>query len=479
MSGSPSDQAVDLIVLAAGKGTRLKSDRPKVLHSLFGKPLLHHVLEAFEALPIGQALAVVGHERQQVCNALESWRLPFPVRTIVQDPPAGTGDAVRCVARSQTPPQARDVIIAAGDVPLLKSASLQQLLSTHREQANHLTLVAAQLDNPTGYGRVIVNLETGEAKEIVEEKDATPAQKAVRLVNAGLYCWDWQAVSPLLEHLTAGNAQQEFYLTDIVSLAAAEGLKVGVMLLEDALEMTGVNSRQDLAECHQLLNERTQARLMAEGVQIIAPQATWIGPNVEIGADTVVYPGCYLEGEISIGRHCAIGPHTQLGGRVRIGDRVTVAHSVVRDAEIAEDAWVGPFAHLRDGVSVSHHVKIGNFVEVKNTSLGDRAAAAHLAYLGDARLGADVNIGAGTITANYDPIREAKHQTIIEDRAKVGSNSVLIAPVTIGEDASVAAGSVITKDVAPWDLAIARGRQTAISNWVKKTRASVTPSTPV
>jgi bifunctional UDP-N-acetylglucosamine pyrophosphorylase/glucosamine-1-phosphate N-acetyltransferase len=258
-------------------------------------------------------------------------------------------------------------------------------------------------------------------------------------------------------------------------LAVQAGYRVGMAHLDDPDEMLGVNSRADLALCHEVLNRRSLNRLMAEGVTILHPSSTFIAPEVSIGPDSTVMPGCYLQGEVSIGKRCTIGPHTTMSGSVFIEDDVKVLQSSVRDAKVGSFTSIGPFAQLRDGVEISHHVNIGNFVEVKKSRIDHHTNAAHLTYLGDASLGTDVNIGAGTITANYDPIRDIKEQTIIEDGAKVGSNSVLVAPVTVGQNASVAAGSVITKDVEPWDLAIARGRQTAIPGWVKRTKGLAEP----
>jgi bifunctional UDP-N-acetylglucosamine pyrophosphorylase/glucosamine-1-phosphate N-acetyltransferase len=328
------------------------------------------------------------------------------------------------------------------------------------------------MPNPFGYGRVVTD---GEAvTRVVEQKDATEDEKRIQLINTGIYCLNWAKISPLLDKLSNNNAQGEFYLTDVIALAVQAGYIVGVAHLDDPGEVLGVNSRADLAQCHEVLNQRSLNRLMAEGVTILHPTSSFIGPEVAIGADTTILPGCYLQGEITIGKRCTIGPHTTMSGSVVIEDDVKVMQSMVRDARIGSFTNVGPFAQLRDGVDVSHHVNIGNFVEVKKTRIDHHTNAAHLAYLGDATLGTDVNIGAGTITANYDPIRDIKEQTIIEDGAKVGSNSVLVAPVTIGENASVAAGSVITKNVPAWDLAIARGRQVEIAGWVKRIKGLAT-----
>lgn len=463
-------EQVRAVILAAGKGTRLKSELPKVLHPLFGKPLLIRVLETLSRLNTEEACVIIGHGREQVLEALNAFPARYPLRSIVQEPQLGTGHAILQVRQklAEWADYQGNILILSGDVPLLEATSLTRLLETHQSQGNKLTLLAATLPNPTGYGRVITNGSS--VSRIVEQKDATEAEKQVQVVNTGIYCLNWPQISPLLEKLSSNNAQGEFYLTDVIALAVQAGLKVGMAHLDDADEMLGVNARNDLAQCHTVLNQRTLNRLMAEGVTILNPNATMIAPEVSIGEDSTLLPGCFLQGEITIGKRCVIGPHTTLTGTVQIEDDVKVMHSMVRDSRIGHSCNIGPFAQLRDGVEISHHVNIGNFVEVKKSRIDHHTNAAHLSYLGDALLGSDVNIGAGTITANYDPIRDIKAQTIIEDGAKVGSNSVLIAPVTIGEQASVAAGSVITKDVATGDLAIARGRQVEIPGWVKRVK---------
>jgi len=464
------------VILAAGKGTRLKSDLPKVLHSLFGKPLLMRVLDTLTCVHATEACVIIGHGREQVSSALDAYSANYPIRTVVQEPQLGTGHALLQVRQklAEWATYEGDVLILSGDVPLLQAASLEAMLEAHRASKNDLTLLAATMTNPFGYGRVLT--EGQAVTRVVEQKDATEAEKQVQLINTGIYCLKWAKVSPLLEQLSNNNAQGEFYLTDVIALAVKAGFTVGVAHLDDPDEVLGVNSRADLAQCHDILNRRTLNRLMADGVTILHPGSTFIAPEVTIGPDSTVLPGCYLQGEITIGKRCTIGPHTTMSGTVVIEDDVKVMQSMVRDARIGSFSNVGPFAQLRDGVDISHHVNIGNFVEVKKATIDHHTNAAHLTYLGDATLGTDVNIGAGTITANYDPIRDIKEQTIIEDGAKVGSNSVLVAPVTVGQNASVAAGSVITKNVPAWDLAIARGRQVEISGWVKRVKGLSEPA---
>lgn len=461
------------VILAAGKGTRLKSDLPKVLHPLFGKPLLMRVLDTLGLLSTQEACVIVGHGRDQVIETLDAYEANYSVCTVVQEPQLGTGHALLQVRQKLTDWQAfaGDVLILSGDVPLLEASTLETMLQAHQAEKNDLTVLVATMDNPFGYGRVMT--EGQSVVRVVEQKDATEAEKRVKTVNTGVYCLNWAKISPLLEQLSSNNAQGEFYLTDVIALAVQAGYRVGLSHLDNPDEVLGVNARADLAKCHEVLNQRSLNRLMADGVTLLHPASTFIGPEVRIGTDSTVLPGCYLQGAISIGKRCVIGPHTTLSGSVEIADDVKITQSAVRDSRIGAFTTIGPFAQLRDGVDISHHVNIGNFVEVKKTRIAHHTNAAHLTYLGDAELGTDVNIGAGVITANYDPVRDIKERTLIEDGAKIGCNSVLIAPVTVGQNASVAAGSVITKDVKPWDLAIARGRQVEITGWVKRVKGAL------
>lgn len=473
----PSNE-LDVVVLAAGKGTRLKSNTSKVLHPLFEKPLLGHVLGQLQGLPVHQVSVVVGHQHEAVTDFVNAQQVdvPFLCQTIHQSPQRGTGHAVQCVQAAGAI-ESEYVLVLSGDVPLIQPKTLQTLWEQHQSSGAAVTVLGAHMDEPTGYGRLIQDQdgERSQLRAIVEEKDATDAQRRVTLVNSGIYLFSWSVVAPLLQQLDANNAQGELYLTDVVGLAVEGGHAVGVSVLDEATHMQGVNRRQDLAQCHTVLNALTLERLQDGGVTIVDPTSTWIGPDVVIGSDTVIYPGCYLSGNVSIGSQCEIGPHAQFWGDVVLGDRVVVNQSVIRDSVIAHDVSIGPFAHLRNGVNVASHVRLGNFVEVKNTSIGTRTNAAHLSYLGDATIGDDVNMGAGSITANYDPVREQKHTTVIESGVKVGCNSVLVAPVKVQKDACVAAGSVITKDVEASALAITRARQSEIKGWVSRIKQAVQP----
>jgi bifunctional UDP-N-acetylglucosamine pyrophosphorylase/glucosamine-1-phosphate N-acetyltransferase len=466
-----TQKSVAAVIMAAGKGTRLKSELPKVLHPLFGKPLLIRVLETLQASASTpqRCYVILGHGREQVAPILSAYatQSKLSIEIIVQEPQLGTGHAL-LQARPALKDWQGDVVILSGDAPLLQASSLDALITYHQQKGQDLTLLSATMVNPFGYGRVIE--ERDRVLRIVEEKDANDAEKAIQTVNTGIYCLNWTKISPLLDRLSNQNAQEEFYLTDLIALAVKAGYKVTSTTLADWTESLGVNSRQDLAQCHTILNNRTLDRLMSQGVSIVSPQTTFIAPEAKISPDTTLLPGCTIMGEVLIGRRCEIGPYTTLTGPVEIADNVRIIQSVVRQSIIGAFSSIGPFAQLRDGVELSHHVHIGNFVEVKKTQIDHHSNAGHLSYLGDASLGTEVNIGAGTITANFDPIRNLKSTTTIEDGVKVGSNTVLVAPLSIGKEASVAAGSVITHDVSAGDLAIARGRQTDIKGWVVRTK---------
>jgi bifunctional UDP-N-acetylglucosamine pyrophosphorylase / glucosamine-1-phosphate N-acetyltransferase len=472
--------SISTIIMAAGKGTRLKSTLPKVLHPLFGIPLLERVLRCLDVVAtqhptMQQAFLLVGHGRDQVLAQTLTQRQHYVVTPVVQEPQLGTGHAVQQVIPSLPITAQHQVLVLSGDVPLLRPDSVSALLAEHTKQANDLTVLVATLDNPTGYGRVIS--KAGQVQAIVEQKDASVDEQAVNTVNTGIYCLNWSSIAPLLGQLNANNAQGELYLTDTIALAIAKGLRVGTVALADADEMLGVNSRADLALCHDILNHRTQQRLMAQGVSIMAPSNTTIAPEVTIGQDTLIYPGCLLQGDVSIGDNSVIGPNSVITGianPVRIGLGVTIINSVVNaGSTVGDHVSVGPFAHLRGDNRIGNHVRIGNFVEIKSSTIGEASKVPHLGYVGNAIIGRDVNMAAGSITANYDPIRKIKSTTTVHDGAKVGCNAVLVAPVIIGSNACVAAGSVIDNDVPPDSLAIARSRQSTIDGWVEKTKDSL------
>jgi len=455
------------IILAAGKGTRMKSSIPKVLHSVLGKTLLERVINSvLEISSIDEIFTIVGHQSEKVTDFIKETYKDSSrnITAIKQEPQLGTGDAV-FKAYNSLKFFKGTVIILCGDTPLLTSETLYKFIDFHQQNKAALTVLSAIFDDPQNYGRIIRNSDNG-VQKIVEEKDANPQEKQVKEVNAGVYCIEWEQISPAFFELTTNNKQGEYYLTDIVDWSVKKNFKVQAYTLEDNDEIFGINSRFDLASAAYLLNTRTLDKLMENGVTVIDPDSTWISPETQIGQDTVIYPGCVFEGENIIGNNCTLGPNLFIGGNIKTGNNVKIFQSRVSNAVILNNCSVGPFAHIRDHVEISNDVRIGNFVEVKKSTIEEHTNVSHLSYVGDSALGKNVNVGAGTITANYNPLTKVKSKTEIEDGVKIGSNSVLVAPVKISKNANVAAGSVITKDVPENSLAIARGRQTVIDQWV-------------
>ena len=419
------------IILAAGKGTSMKSDMPKVLHTIFDKTLVGYVIDAVNNTGLAdENFVIVGHQAERVEEFVN--KNYDNAKCVLQSPQLGTGHAV-----SMALPYLKDfdgeVIILCGDTPLITSETIKEFVEYHRERKSDLTVMSAIFDNPTNYGRIIRN-QDGSLNSIVEEKDANSEQKMVKEINAGIYCINWQKIKPAFNELTSNNAQGEYYLTDIVKWGNEKHLSVNAYTLKNNEEIFGINSKAHLAEATRMLNNRVIKKHLENGVQIIDPASTWISPETEIEADTIIYPSCYINGKNKIGKHCKIGP----------------------------------FAHLRGDVVLEDYVKIGNFVEVKKTTIKSHTNACHLTYLGDSEIGSNVNIGAGTITANYNPLTKVKSKTVIEDNVKIGSNSVLVAPVTIEEGANVGAVGVITKNIPAWSLAITRSPLKVLENWVKK-----------
>lgn len=450
---------VAVAILAAGRGTRMKSDLPKVLHQLGGRSLVEWVLNSVQDLQPVRRLVIVGYRRELVIEALnqkvEGGLLP-PLEFVEQPEQLGTGHAAQ-----QLLPYLDgfdgDLLVLNGDVPLLRPETLQALLRTHQENQNAATLLAAHLPNPKGYGRVFCNGQNI-LQQIVEDRDCTPAQKQNRRINAGVYCFRWAELARILPKLTAENDQKEYYLTDAVNYMEP----VMVVDVEDYQEILGINDRKQLAEAYSILQDRIKENWMKQGVTLVDPNSITIDDTVQLAADVVIEPQTHLRGHTHIEAGSRIGPGSLIENS-QISQNVTVLYSVVINSAIAQNSRIGPYSHLRGHVEVGSACRIGNFVELKNTKLGDRTNVAHLSYLGDTTAGNQVNIGAGTITANYDGVK--KHQTKIGDRAKTGSNSVLVAPLTIGEDVTIAAGSTVTEDVPNDALVIARSHQVVKPGW--------------
>ena len=453
-----------VVILAAGKGTRMKSELPKVLHPVAGRALLDRVMATARALRPATVTLVVGHGADRVKAHVGA---SSGVQFVVQEPQLGTGHALL-----QTEPVLRgrsgNVVLLSGDVPLLTSHTLQGLVDTHAEAGAAATVLTAVVDRPYGYGRIVRN--QGRITRIVEERDATPAQREIREINSGIYAFALEPLFEALGSINSENAQGEYYLPDLVSIYRKQKRTVTTFTIPSAVEIRGINSRTELAEVGKMVRQQKNEELMAAGVTIIDPATTYIDTDVEVGADTVIHPCVFLERGTKIGVACEIHAGTRIANST-VGDRVLVRnHSVITDSTVDDGACIGPFAHLRPGADVGENAHVGNFVELKKTTLGAGSKANHLAYLGDSTIGENVNVGAGTITCNYDGT--AKHATTIEDGAFVGSNSTLVAPVTIGRGAYIAAGSAVTQDVPAGALGIGRGRQENKPGWAEKRKNS-------
>jgi bifunctional UDP-N-acetylglucosamine pyrophosphorylase / glucosamine-1-phosphate N-acetyltransferase len=443
-------------ILAAGKGTRMKSDLPKVLHLLGGRSLVERVLIGCADLQPDRQLAIVGYQADRVKQAM----LHYPdLEFVEQAQQLGTGHAVQ-----QLLPYLDDftgeLLVLNGDVPLLRAETLQALLATHQQHQNAATILTAKIPNPQGYGRVFCD-SNNLLKEIIEDRDCTDEQRTNPRVNAGIYCFNWQKLKEVLPKLTSNNNQQEYYITDAVNFLSP----VMVYDVPDYQEILGINDRRQLATAYQIIQSRIKDNWMLKGVTIIDPDSVTIDDTVQIGVDAIIEPQTHLRGTTVIGTGSRIGPNSTIENSV-IGDHVTAMYSVILDSQVGNNAVVGPFAHIRQQVQVGESCRVGNFVELKKTTLGANTNVAHLSYIGDATVGEQVNIGAGTITVNYDG--KHKHQTIIGSYTRIGSNNTLVAPLTIGSQVTTAAGSAIVSDVPDDCLAIARAFQTIKPGWRPK-----------
>lgn len=483
---------VGVIIMAAGLGKRMQSKVVKVLHPVAGRPMVLYAVELGRQFGDRGVAVVVGHQGDRVRAVLEAQsRGPAgrpPLHIVVQEKQLGTGDAVRQAcpvfvsAQGSTP---LTFLILNGDTPLLTKETVEELLRVHRQDGATVTLLTAVLDDPTGYGRVVrAEFEQGARSlrnqavlRIVEDRDATPAEAALREINVGTYVVEGSFLFEALDQIRPQNAQGEYYLTDIVGLAVAQGRPVAAVQLQEAAEGLGVNTRAQLAEAERTIRERIRAAWLEAGVTMKDPATTWIDADVRVGRDTVLYPHVTLEGQTRIGEDCVIRSHARLTDCV-VGDRVEILDScVLRESQVEDEAHLGPFAHLRPGTVVRRQAKVGNFVEMKKAELGEGSKANHLSYLGDAVIGKGVNIGAGTITCNYDGVK--KYQTVIENDVFVGSDTQLVAPVRIGRGALIAAGTTVTQDVPPNALAIGRASQVNRPGWATKRRMLAESGKPV
>jgi bifunctional UDP-N-acetylglucosamine pyrophosphorylase/glucosamine-1-phosphate N-acetyltransferase len=444
------------VILAAGKGTRMKSEFPKVLHEINGRPMVCYPVRLARRLGCEPAVLVVGHG----AAAVEEYLSGEDLRFALQDQQLGTGHALLS-AREQLAGFSGTLLLLCGDVPLLRDETLRALIDHHLAHRAAATVLTAELEDPHGYGRILRD-DSGVAA-IVEERDATDEQRAIREINTGIYAFEAPLVFEILSGLGCDNAQGEYYLTDVLQALRSAGRTVQALVAGDAEEAMGINDRVQMAEAAEIMRRRINEALMRSGVTLIDPRTSYIEEQVEIGADTVVYPGATISGETRIGRNCVIESHVVIRDCV-IGDEVRVkAGSVAEGSRIGDQSDVGPMAHLRPGTVLAGHNKIGNFVETKKALIGEGSKASHLTYIGDAELGVRVNIGCGTITCNYDGVN--KHKTIIEDEVFVGSDTQFVAPVRIGRNSLIGAGSTITKDVPPDSLALSRVEQKVVEGW--------------
>lgn len=447
-------------ILSAGKGTRMKSQLPKVLHQLGGKTLVERTIDSCSQVRVDRTLMIIGYQGETVKTALSSHA---SLEFVEQREQLGTGHAVQQLMPYLKEFQG-DLLVLNGDVPLLRPQTIKNLLEIHQSQGNSATLLTAKLENPEGYGRVFCD-ENNLVKAIIEHRDCTLEQRENNRINAGVYCFNWGQLQAVLPRLSTNNDQKEYYLTEVFNYLQ----KVMALDVDDPEEINGINDRKQLADAYTILQNRIKDHWMSAGVTIIAPDTVTIDDTVIIAPDTIIEPQTHLRGNTRIGTGSRIGPGSLIENSI-IGDYTTVFYSIIRDSEIKDQVQIGPYTHIRGHGMINSNCRLGNFVEIKNSTVGEKTNIAHLSYIGDAQLGEKVNIGAGTITANYDGVN--KHKTVIGDRTKTGSNSVLVAPIVLGEDVTVGAGSVVTKDVEADCLVVARSKQIVKKGWRMKPKSN-------
>lgn len=444
------------LILAAGKGTRMKSELPKVIHEVNGIPMISKIIKVLEVLKPEENILILGHKKEEVLKVVGE-----NADYVVQTEQLGTGHAV-LQAKDKLKDYDGDVMVLCGDTPLLREETLEELYKFHKDSNSVTTILTSIYDNPFGYGRIVKENEL--VKAIVEEKEADAETKKIKEVNAGVYCFKGKELFEALSKITNNNEKGEYYLTDVIGIQVEEGKQVQSYVLNDNIEILGVNSKIELAQASKVLRDRKNIELMEKGAILIDPAAVYIEEDVEIGRDTIIYPGVILQGKTVIGENCQILGATRIIDST-LGNDIKVESSVIEDSILENGVTMGPFAHLRPKSHLKEKVHIGNFVEVKKSTLEKGVKAGHLTYLGDAQIGEDTNVGAGTITCNYDG--KNKFKTVIGKNSFIGSDSMLVAPVTIGENALIGAGSVITKDVPDNSLAVSRSKQIIKNDWRK------------
>lgn len=444
------------LILAAGKGTRMKSDMPKVIHKVNGVPMITKIIDTLSGLNPEENILILGHKREEVLKVVGE-----NCDYVLQTEQLGTGHAV-IQAKEKLEGYDGDVMILCGDTPLLRESTLKSLYDYHKESGAVTTILTSIYENPFGYGRIVK--EDGLVKAIVEEKEASEEIKKIKEVNAGVYCFNSKELFKALDKIDNNNEKGEYYLTDVIGIQVSENKKVQSFILEDKMEILGVNSKVELTQAGKVLRDRKNRELMEEGVILIDPETTYVEESVKVGRDTVLYPGVVLQGKTVIGENCEIIGNSRIIDSV-LGNNIRVESSVIEESILEDGVTMGPFAHIRPKSLIKEKVHIGNFVEVKKSTLEKGVKAGHLTYLGDAQVGENTNIGAGTITCNYDGVN--KFKTVIGKDAFIGSDSMLVAPVNIGEKALIGAGSVITKDVPSNSLAVSRSKQIIKTDWRK------------
>jgi bifunctional UDP-N-acetylglucosamine pyrophosphorylase/glucosamine-1-phosphate N-acetyltransferase len=450
-----------VIVLAAGEGIRMKSSYPKVLHEICGQPLIKYVVNEVKKLNPERIIVVVGHRAEKVVPLLDS-----ETELVIQSKQLGTAHAVK-VTESKLDDFDGTIMVTCGDTPLIRHETLNKLSQLYKRTKAVATLLSANLSNPAGYGRVVRGPD-GMVERIVEEKDASEKEKKICEINSGIYCFKKQELFEAIQKVNCKNVQKEFYLTDVVEILNKAGKKIAVCAAKDSSEILGVNSREELAMAQNIMRNRINDKWMKKGVTLFAPDLIFIGPEVEIGKDTIIHPFSFFEGRTRVGKECHLGPSVHLID-MEVGDRVKMENVVAEGSVIEDEVNLGPFCRLRPGTRVKKGAKIGSYVELKKSEVGEESKVPHLSYIGDTVIGKNVNVGAGTITCNFDGLK--KHQTIIEDGAFIGSDTMLVAPVKVGKNAATGAGSTISEDVPDGSLALERSKQKVIKDWSKKRKS--------